>query len=76
VEPRDESRFIRVWDYDTAHSQGICDYVDDADWVAILPPSLSGAEIPWIAEGTSFGCSGVDVHELDDGGEMRIGCHS
>lgn len=74
--PRDESRVIRVWDYETAHREGTCHTVDDADWVAILPPALSGAKIPWMADGTNFGCCGVDVHELPDGGEMHIGCHA
>lgn len=76
VEPRDETRVIRVWDYDTAQKQGICGYVDDADWVAILPATLAGAEIPWMASGTNYGCCGVDVDELPDGGERRIGCHA
>jgi len=47
---------------------------DDADWIAIFPPDFP---CPWWAEiGTAFGCFDVDIIELPNGWQMRVGFHS
>ena len=74
--PADSKRVIRFWHYGNKHADVPVPYTDDADWVAQVPRELVGSAIAWLESGTSFGCSGVDVHQLPDGGELRIGCHA
>jgi len=45
----------------------------DEDWIAIIPPSLQDEYIPWFEAGNSFGC--VEVHMLENGNKVLIGCH-
>jgi hypothetical protein len=74
--PVDNDRVIRVWRYGDERADVTVPNTDDADWVAQVPRDFVGAEIAWLANGSNFGCSGVDVHKLPDGSEMHIGCHS
>ncbi len=56
---------MRTWDLSSQ---------DDADWIAIFPPGFPN---PWWAdEGHGFGCFDVDVIELPNGWQMRVGFHS
>ena len=47
----------------------------DEDWIAIIPPSLQDEYISWFDAGTSFGFGCVEVHMLENGNKVLIGCH-
>jgi hypothetical protein len=74
--PVDNSRVIRVWRYGDERADVPVPNTDDADWVAQVPRDFVGTKIAWLESGSNFGCSGVDVHQLPDGSELHVGCHS
>lgn len=47
----------------------------DEDWIVIIPPSLQDEYISWFETGTSFGFGRVEVHMLENGNKVLIGCH-
>ena len=50
----------------------------DEDWVAVVPPALAEAWIPWMDEGSSFGCCDVSeyTHPELPGHVVKIGSHA
>ncbi len=74
--PADKNRVIRVWRYGDERADVTVPNTDDADWVAQVPRDFVGSNIAWLESGSNFGCSGVDVHQLPDGSELHVGCHS
>jgi hypothetical protein len=68
---------IRVWRFDDAPAkyQRLSPHGGDEDWLAHVPKHLAGAFIGWMEQGTSFGCSDVSEHKLEDGSVIRIGAH-
>lgn len=72
-----EDRTIKVWHFEDAPEEyrQLSKHGGDEDWVAFIPESLKDDYIGWTESFTSFGCSGVDEHEVP-GGVIRIGAHS
>jgi hypothetical protein len=58
--------------------QNLSDNGGDEDWLAIVPKHLKKEWIPWMEEGSTFGCCCVNKykHPTLKGYEIRIGCHS
>ena len=50
----------------------------DEDWVAVVPPALAEAWIPWMDEGSSFGCCDVSEYPHPElpGYVVKIGSHA
>jgi hypothetical protein len=75
--PDVDEKAIVVWIFDFApeeyrkRANG-----EDADWLAYIPRALADVEIPWMADGSKFGCAGVDQIELPNGDLLRVGCHA
>lgn len=68
---------IMVWKFHDAPKelQSLSNHGGDEDWLALVPPYLAGAWIPWI-DGGSFGVCDVSEHELPDGSVVFIGAHA
>lgn len=70
---------IRVWRFEDAPKelQDLSTNGGDEDWVALIPPRLKDAYIPWL-EQPSFGCCDVDSYEHPElpGYTVKIGCHA
>lgn len=71
---------IRIWRFEDAPEElrYLSTNGGDEDWVALIPPKLVDSYLPWMDEGTSFGCFRVHCYhhpELPEY-EVRIGCHS
>ena len=69
---------IKVWRWEDAPRKyrRLSEHGGDEDWVALLPAGASDWYIPWLEDGTSFGCCDVSRHPLPDGREVRIGAHA
>lgn len=69
---------IKVWKWWDAPEEfrELSTHGGDEDWVALIPKELADDCIMWMEEGTSFGCSSVSDHVLDDGRVVRIGAHA
>lgn len=68
---------IKIWSFYDAPPEyhSLSQNGGDEDWVAFVPDSMTDQWLPWLEEGSSFGCSSVEVYEVE-GGEIRIGCHA
>ena len=76
----DKPNHIRVWAWEDAPQElkALSPHGGDEDWLALLPPRLSGDYIGWMESGTPFGCCDVSKHthpELPEY-EVRIGAHA
>jgi hypothetical protein len=71
---------IRVWKFYDAPEElrALSPHGGDEDWLALIPAALRRERewYGWMESGTPFGVCDVSVHELADGGEVRIGAHS
>ena len=68
---------ILVWQFRDAPKelQLLSTHGGDEDWLAVVPPHLSEAYIPWLEYGP-FGCCDITRHELPDGRVVYIGAHA
>lgn len=68
---------IKVWRFGDAPAEYklFSPHGGDEDWVAFVPLSMLDTWIPWMEEGTPFGCCSVSKHPVR-GGEVRIGAHA
>lgn len=72
-------RHIRIWRWEDAPSEfKIAGNGGDEDWLALIPPTLADEYIPWLEEGTSFGCCTVVEREHPEmpGWIVKVGCHA
>lgn len=69
---------IQIWPFKEApeNLRALSQHGGDEDWLALIPPNLAEEWIPWLEEGTSFGCCSVSKHKLKDGSVVRIGAHA
>lgn len=71
---------IRIWAFYDApiYLQKLSEHGGDEDWLAVIPPELTGRYLPWLEEGSGFGVCDVSVHPHPtwDGAEVRIGAHA
>ena len=71
---------IRIWKFDDAPEelQALSRNGGDEDWVALIPPKLVDEWIPFLEQGTSFGCCSVREYEHPElpGYKVRIGSHA
>ena len=69
---------ILIWSFDDAPEEyrSLSINGGDEDWLALVPVEYVDEWIPWMEEGSSFGCFCVDSHPLPDGRVIRIGSHS
>ena len=71
---------IRVWKWEDAPQElkDLSSHSGDEDWVALIPPKLANDYIPWMEEGTSFGCCSVSEHSHPELPNyiVKIGAHS
>jgi len=70
---------IKIWRFDSAPEK-YKNYFDssDADWLAFIPSEVlkeEGDYIPFLEEGTSFGCCCVEKKKVKDG-EVWLGYHA
>lgn len=76
----DEIDYIRVWPFGMAPQalQDLSTHGGDEDWLAVVPPRLAESWIPWMEEGTSFGCCTVSrqPHPVLPGYVIVIGAHA
>lgn len=70
---------IRVWKFHEAPEelQQLSTNGGDEDWLALIPPSLAGTYISWIAT-AGFGACDVSTYNHPElpGYEVRIGQHA
>ena len=70
---------IRVWTWEDAPQElkDLSCHGGDEDWVALVPPKLTGRWIGWL-ECPAFGCCCVSeyTHPELPGYEVRIGAHA
>ena len=71
---------IRVWKFEEAPEElkALSTHGGDEDWLALIPPKMSGEWIPWMDDGGPFGCCSVSSHTHPElpGYEVRIGAHA
>ena len=71
---------IKIWPFHLAYKelQDLSTNGGDEDWVAVIPDYLEDLQLPWMAEGSAFGCCCVNEydHPTIKGYKVRIGCHS
>jgi len=71
---------IRIWKFDDAPEelQALSQNGGDEDWIALIPPKLANEWIPFLEQGTSFGCCSVREYEHPElpGYKVRIGSHA
>lgn len=69
---------IRIWAFRDAPNefQGMSQNGGDEDWLAYIPKNYRDAYIPWMEDGSSFGCSSMDEYEIGNGDVVRIGSHA
>jgi len=72
-----EDKSIRVW-----QPQDVPEWIkphikswDDIDWIAFVPDSIRDTYIPWMEEGTEFGCCSVREYEVGCG-YVAVGHHA
>ena len=72
----EENRMIKVWRFEDAPEKykALSDHGGDEDWLAFVPETMKDRYIPWMDDGSSFGCCRVSEHTVD-GGVVRIGAH-
>lgn len=75
--PMNKVRAIQVWRFCDAPEeyQNLSAHGGDEDWLAIVPKEADGW-IPWMDEGSSFGCCSVSEHFLENGDKVFIGAHA
>lgn len=68
---------IKVWRWEDAPEgyKSLSDNGGDEDWIAFIPDSIKDKWIPWMEEGSSFGCCDVSEYKVP-GGIIRIGSHA
>lgn len=75
-----EPNHIRIWSWRDAPEElrALSPHGGDEDWVALIPPKMSGRYIPWLEEGSAFGCCSVSINQHPElpGYEVRIGAHA
>lgn len=76
--PKATGHAIHVWKFSEAPKQfrELSDHGGDEDWVALVPKELVDLYIPWMQEGSPFGCCSVSEHKLEGGCVVRIGAHA
>lgn len=69
---------IHVWRFSDAPKQfqELSTHGGDEDWVALIPKEMAHEYIPWMEDGSPFGCCSVSEYQLDGGCVVRIGAHS
>jgi len=76
---RDEIKFIQIWRFEDAPEEYRKHFSeDDADWLAFVPNYLlkkEGDYIPFLEEGTSFGCCRVEEVKIKEG-KILVGYHA
>jgi len=80
-EMKNTPNHIRVWRFVDAPEElrRLSQNGGDEDWLALVPPRLANAYIPWMEDGRGgFGCCCVDEHEHPElpGYKVRIGSHA
>lgn len=68
---------IHIWPFDEAPEEyrALSTAGGDEDWVALVPGHLADT-IPWLEEGTPFGCCSVNRFGLKTGDVIFIGAHA
>lgn len=68
---------IRVWRFADAPMwmQRLSTHGGDEDWLALVPPNLALAYVPWLEVGP-FGCCDVSQHPIACGYVVFIGAHA
>lgn len=68
---------IHVWRFHEAPEllQKLSTNGGDEDWLAFIPNSFKKEYIPWMEEGSSFGCCSVDSFKIING-TIKIGSHA
>lgn len=71
---------IRVYRFQDAPQElrDLSPHGGDEDWLAVIPEYLTIDRIPWMEEGTPFGCASVSTHEYPnfEGWLVKIGAHA
>lgn len=69
---------IKIWPFYDAPEEyrSLSTHGGDEDWLALLPPFYKDQYIPWMEEGSSFGCCEVSEHTLPNGYIVKIGAHA
>lgn len=74
-----EALAIKVWRFNEAppELQALSGHGGDEDWLALVPPALGDAWIPWLQDycGQFGGCS-TSEHKQPDGSIVYIGAHA
>lgn len=75
------NRPIKIWRFDVApiRYQKLREPGGDEDWIALVPKEVWKSEydyIPFLEEGTSFGCCSVSKDKLPNGDMILIGAHA
>ena len=74
-----DDKCIKVWSFHLAPEElkKLSTNGGDEDWIAFIPDSIydENSYIPWLEEGTPYGCCFVDRFKVANG-EIRIGCHA
>lgn len=74
--------FIYVWEFHKAPEifQSLSGNGGDEDWLVLIPPSMTKHGPPYIAwcedYSPNFGCAGVEVIDIGEGWQIRIGSHA
>lgn len=80
VEYVNAPKHIRVWQFEDAPEElrSLSRHGGDEDWLALVPPALSDAWIPWLESGRGFGVCDVSRHEHPElpGFVVFIGAHA
>lgn len=74
---RQTAKSILVWPFKDAPPEYkiLSTSGGDEDWLAFVPDHLKDSWIPWMEDGSVFGCAGVEEIPVH-GGVVRIGSHS
>ena len=75
------NKAIKIWRFENApvKYQELTKHGGDEDWVALVPKEVWKSEyayIPFLEEGTSFGCCDVSRDKLANGDMILIGAHA
>ncbi len=74
-----DANTIKVWRFHEAPSelQALSWHGGDEDWLALVPPPLREAWIPWLQDYCGqFGACTTSFHRLEDGSTVYIGAHA
>ena len=69
---------ILVWRFHQAPEEikDLANQGGDEDWIALVPPDMAEAWLPWAETGSPFGVCEVAEIKLADGGKILVGTHS